>query len=310
MISSAISKTMSISCSVKRMVRPSFSASSLQRSITVRVSSGDMPAVGSSSSSSSGVLPRAMAISSTFLSPWERDTLGAFILSARPTFSRICCVSSCTRPRLDAKARSIIPRRESTETCTFSQTLNPSKMLMSWNERLIPRWQMRYGATPVMSSPLKSTLPSSGCRCPVITLKSVVLPAPLGPITATMLPGCTCRLASLSAGKPAKDLSIPSTCNMLLSCRPPQGHGGPLLLQIAQNPLWHEEHDGHQHRPQYQQPVLRLGTDEIAQKPHGQGAHGRAPEGVHAPCQAHDHDLRRDLPVDDVGGDRTLRQHE
>jgi hypothetical protein len=58
------------------------------------VSSGDMPAVGSSRISNSGLLPKAMAISNALWSPWAREPAVFPALSERPTLSRILLVSS------------------------------------------------------------------------------------------------------------------------------------------------------------------------------------------------------------------------
>ena len=75
--------------------------------------------------------------------------------------------------------------------CTFSNTVSRGKMFVRWNERARPSRQIVCGGCPVMSRPLKPTRPESGARCPVMTLNSVVLPAPLGPITAEISPGST-----------------------------------------------------------------------------------------------------------------------
>src|SRR5688572_13902343 len=48
-----------------------------------------------------------------------------------------------------------------------------------------------YGACVVTSSPKKRTRPSVAGKSPVITLKSVVLPAPLAPMTARRSPAAT-----------------------------------------------------------------------------------------------------------------------
>src|SRR5215470_11802032 len=48
--------------------------------------------------------------------------------------------------------------------------------------------------------------PRVGLRNFVSRLKHVVLPAPLGPIRAWMVPRATCRLTPLTATKPAKSL--------------------------------------------------------------------------------------------------------
>ena len=70
---------------------------------------------------------------------------------------------------------------ETTESWRRS-ALSSLNRFMIWNERDSPRPAMRRGAIPVMSCPANRTLPRSGLKRPVSTLKQVVLPAPFGPI--------------------------------------------------------------------------------------------------------------------------------
>ena len=55
-----------------------------------------------------------------------------------------------------------------------------------WNERIMPRRATSAGLSRVMSCPLKRIVPAVGGRNLVSRLKQVVLPAPLGPISAWM----------------------------------------------------------------------------------------------------------------------------
>ena len=66
---------------------------------------------------------------------------------------------------------------------------------MIWSVLEIPRWEIRSGDSRVMSSPLKRILPAVAVWIPVIRLRSVVFPAPLGPISARSSPFRTARLA-------------------------------------------------------------------------------------------------------------------
>src|SRR4029079_3115575 len=69
-------------------------------------------------------------------------------------------------------------------------------------------------------------LPRVGCRNLVSRLKQVVLPAPLGPISAWMVPRSIRRLTPLTATKPAKSFvrSSVSRMNSLI-------HGGPSIAR-------------------------------------------------------------------------------
>src|SRR3972149_11391755 len=62
-----------------------------------------------------------------------------------------------------------------------------------------------------MRRPRKRISPSSGTKAPAIMLKQVVLPAPLGPISATIWPSSTSKDASDTARRPRKLLEIERT---------------------------------------------------------------------------------------------------
>src|SRR5262245_27063384 len=71
-----------------------------------------------------------------------------------------------------------------------------------WNVRAIPRLTTRCGAVRSSELPSNSTSPPSGLYRRVMTLKTVVLPAPLGPISPTMPPSSTSNETSSSATMP------------------------------------------------------------------------------------------------------------
>jgi hypothetical protein len=89
----------------------------------------------------------------------------------------------CLRPRCDATASMRKHRR-------YLKGANESE---ACNIR---------GAVAVISFPLKRMCPSVGCRNLVRRLKHVVLPAPLGPISAGIVPFRTLRLTSRTAKNP------------------------------------------------------------------------------------------------------------
>ena len=68
---------------------------------------------------------------------------------------------------------------------------------------------------PVMSRPSNSTLPWSGRRKPDSSPNSVVLPAPLGPTSALMLPAGTARLTSCTAFRPPKLMDSACACSSM-----------------------------------------------------------------------------------------------
>src|SRR5258706_16385374 len=61
-------------------------------------------------------------------------------------------------------------------------------MLVTWKLRARPRRAMRYGRSPAISRPWRRIEPCEGTSRPLIRLKSVDLPAPLGPMIAWRSP--------------------------------------------------------------------------------------------------------------------------
>ena len=97
---------------------------------------------------------------------------------------------------------------------TFSSTVRCGNTAEIWNERTRPMRAMLEGLKPVISRPLKKMLPRVGSRKCVSRLKHVVLPAPLGPINAWMLPRRTFRLTPFTATKPLNSLVRPRVSRM------------------------------------------------------------------------------------------------
>src|ERR1700760_1901778 len=71
------------------------------------------------------------------------------------------------------------------------------------------------GFIPVMSRPLNVILPRVGGRKEVNRLKHVVLPAPLGPIRAWILPVCTDKSTESTATKPLNSRVRPVVSRMV-----------------------------------------------------------------------------------------------
>jgi hypothetical protein len=79
-------------------------------------------------------------------------------------------------------------------------------MVVSWKVRTTPRPATTCGLKRVISSSRKMTRPELGRRNEVISLNSVLLPAPFGPITARISPSETSKLTALTATSPPKRL--------------------------------------------------------------------------------------------------------
>src|SRR5690606_14176198 len=95
-----------------------------------------------------------------------------------------------------------------------SRTVCPAKGWTIWKVRTIPRRAIASGVSRVTSSPMKWTDPVSGVRKPVINAKSVVFPAPFGPMSEVIFPSGTARLTSLHALSPSKLLLNPRISSM------------------------------------------------------------------------------------------------
>src|SRR4029077_122094 len=77
-------------------------------------------------------------------------------------------------------------------------------MLVIWYERAMAFREIAWGGRPAMFSPLNRIRPLVGRSTPVRQLKSVDLPAPLGPMIARISPTGTARDTLLSAASPPK----------------------------------------------------------------------------------------------------------
>ena len=82
-------------------------------------------------------------------------------------------------------------RNRCAPTITFSSTVRPGNSPTPWSVRAIPSEARRSGATRVIGWPRQLSVPEFGRTNPQMTLNSVVLPAPFGPITPSTSPGDT-----------------------------------------------------------------------------------------------------------------------
>jgi hypothetical protein len=87
-------------------------------------------------------------------------------------------------------------------SCTFSRTLIEAKLSVTWKVRATPSRQIWRGLRPVMSRSSSRTRPASGRSWPSSRLKQVVLPAPLGPMSANCSPRASAKLRPATAATP------------------------------------------------------------------------------------------------------------
>ena len=70
----------------------------------------------------------------------------------------------------------------------FSRTVSVENSWAIWKVRSRPLWKSACGERPVISSPSSQTRPEVGGKRPAMTLNSVDLPAPFGPIRPVIEP--------------------------------------------------------------------------------------------------------------------------
>src|SRR5687768_16951225 len=182
--------------------------------------------------------------------------------------------------------------------CTLSNTVSLGKMFVRWNDRPIPSRHTSCGAIPVMSRPSRATEPASARRWPVMRLKNVVLPAPLGPMMAAICPRATPRLTPPTAAKPSNDLRMSRTSSTARPQKPvPRG------VERAHDAAREHEEQHDQDAAQDEGPVLRVRGDLLVQHEQNERADGRPVEVPHAAEDGHDEHLGRLRPV------REVREH-
>ena len=71
---------------------------------------------------------------------------------------------------------------------TFSNTVMSGIIFTCWKVRAMPRRKISREGRPLMVSPRNCTAPEVSGSTPVMRLKVVDLPAPLGPIRPTIWP--------------------------------------------------------------------------------------------------------------------------
>src|SRR5215475_8183189 len=116
---------------------------------------------------------------------------------------------------------------------TLSRTVMPLKIVVSWKVLTMPLRAAMCGERPEIRSLRSRTSPELGARKDEISLKSVDLPAPLGPMIETISPSVTSKETSLTATRPPKRL-------LRRDIRSKSANASPLLLRQqsqAQEPV-------------------------------------------------------------------------
>jgi hypothetical protein len=96
---------------------------------------------------------------------------------------------------------------------TFSNTLRSENSAPLWNSMPMRRRRANSALrdSRCTSSPSIVTRPASGASCPPISLSRVVLPVPLGPMMAVILPRGICRSTPRKISVSPREKCSPST---------------------------------------------------------------------------------------------------
>src|SRR6267142_1458082 len=133
-------------------------------------------------------------------------------------------------------------------TSTFWSTVYSRNSAVAWNVRAMPRRQISDGRSPEIRSRLKRISPAVRGMTPVIRLKTVLLPAPLGPMRPWIEPGATVMERSATACRPPKRRETPRSSRSKAGscgCRHPRAHSAEQATGRAgkrHEPLRREEH--------------------------------------------------------------------
>ena len=125
-------------------------------------------------------------------------------------FSCVSASARTTRRLCDGERAEVLPGWSCTAIITFCRHDSRLNRRTSWNERTMPLRATWCGLRPTSSSPLSMTEPASGGMAPVSRLNTVVLPAPLGPTRAVIVPWRSSMSRSLAATMPPKRLLTPA----------------------------------------------------------------------------------------------------
>src|SRR5881296_921056 len=164
-------------CSIHRMATPRSRMSPTTRTSAWTSGSLRPPAI-SSNSSTRGPVASARASSRRLRSSSVSAPARAFDFPSSP-------LASSAAKQAAYASRSERPAPYVAPTSTFSKTVIASNGWGIWCVSAMPARQRAWAGIAVMSRPSNTTAPRSGRRRPAITLRAVVLPAPLGPITPT-----------------------------------------------------------------------------------------------------------------------------
>src|SRR5947207_5465413 len=162
----------------------------------------------------------------------------------------------------------------------------------------MPSAARRAGPSRDMSAPAKRIAPESGFSSPESWPIRVVLPAPLGPITAWISPGAMDRETSPVATRPPKRFVRPAVSSSASATAPPRERKDPV------EPGLREQHDQDQDRSKHRLPMLGQARQNAFEDQVSSGAKPRPDQGAEPAEDHHHHDLAGTGPMHDRWRDK------
>ena len=216
MTQSEMSRTMSMSCSTNSTVMPS-SRRSLTWPSSDWVSAGFTPAIGSSSITISGLdHQRPGHLEQLALAAGQAAgevlALGVELEAGQQVVGPLGDLAAPARPRAAGTARA----KTFSPCCRWHRgacSRSPSAWTAPWSAGRCapcPAGPPCAPARPCSDRPPNDQSPSSGWSKPVSRLKKVVLPAPLGPISAVIAPRWISTWSTSTAVRPPNCRTMPS----------------------------------------------------------------------------------------------------
>src|SRR3954454_3598903 len=326
---SEMSRTMSMSCSTNRTVRPS-SRRDFTCPSRLCFNAGFTPAIGSSSMTSLGSAISARAISSSLRCPPDNEPAKSsrFLISrnrsSKASARSVFEFSSLRQNGANIALSRLSPRCPVAPTRMFSSTVSLARTLVSWKVRTMPIRDTRYAGMPFRLVPLNDQSPSSGRSKPVSRLKNVVLPAPFGPISAVITPRWISTRSTSTAVSPpnvrrtfsaftiGSGFFAPGSCSTSLSA----ARAAEMSTAAVAPPVWivvsagidgqlspvseetlgsedHQQHEGESHHDEPHQAGLVAGHDRLGDQWVRAGS-GGAEEEVQEADQEPEDDRARD----------------
>ena len=170
---------------------------------------------------------------------------------------------------------------------------------MFWNVRATPSSVTRAGSSG-SGRPDREIVPDVGVYWPVRQLNSVVLPAPLGPISPMISPSVSANDTSFNARRPPNCMETPDAANTGLVMRaPPPSPSAPSArprpaerapvhppapppVPVGDEPLRAQPHEHDEPEPEQQEPVVGELAQLLRQHEQDRRAEHRAGDRAHA----------------------------